>query len=86
MSIPIAQQREAESAASKYSRRWKVTLSAIAVLLGTGIVLRLAGLPVPAWVLVVTGAALAFVFIFPALGGRMQEPEGSPFKKAPWGF
>ncbi len=86
MSTTNARDRDARSAAFNASQRWKFMLAAIATLLGIGILLRLAGLPVPAWVLVAAGAALAFVFILPAVGGRMHEPEGSPFKKAPWGF
>lgn len=86
MSTPNEQDRDAGRAAFKRSQRWKFTLSAIAALLGVGLLLRSAGFAVPAWVLVAAGAALAFVFILPALGGRMHEPEGSPFKKAPWGF
>jgi hypothetical protein len=86
MSTPNEQAREAGGAASKASLRWRFALASIAALLGIGILLRLAGVPVPAWVLVATGAALAFVFILPAFGGRMHEPEDSPFKKAPWGF
>jgi len=86
MSTPNEQLRDTERASSKVTHNWKFALSAIGALLGIGILLRLAGLPVPAWVLVGTGAVLAFVFILPALGGRMHEPEDSPFKKAPWGF
>jgi hypothetical protein len=83
MSTPIEQDRDAEGAASKESHIWKFALSAIAALLGIGILLRSSGLPIPTWVLVATGATLAFVFILPALGGRMHEPKDSPFKKAP---
>jgi Flp pilus assembly protein TadB len=85
MSPPSEQGRDAGQAASKTSRRRKFWLLALAALLGTGILLRFAGVPLPAWILVVAGAALAFVFMLPAIGGRMQEPEDSPFKKVPWG-
>ena len=61
-------------------------LAALAMSLGLGIVTRYAGLLVPGWFLVVTGPALAFVTVLPALGGRMHEPQDSPFKKAPWRF
>jgi hypothetical protein len=86
MSAPNEQDRDARGVASKTSNNWAFALSAIAALLGIAVLMRLAGGPVPAWVLVAAGAALAFVFILPALGGRMHEPEDSPFKKAPWGF
>jgi len=86
VSTPNKQSQVASQASPTASYSWKIALRAIGALLGMGILLRLAGLPVPVWVLVATGAALAFVFILPALGGRMQEPEGSPFKKASWGF
>jgi hypothetical protein len=86
MSTPNEQVQDTERASSKASHNWKSALSALGALLGVGIVLRLAGLPVPAWVLVATAAVLAFVFILPALGGRMHEPESSAFKKAPWRF
>lgn len=86
MSTPDEQYHDAGGGAATASHRWRSALSTMAALLGLGIVLRLAGLPVPPWVLVAAGAALAFVFVLPALGGRMHEPEDSPFRKAPWGF
>ena len=86
MSTPNEPDRIAGRAASRESRGWKFALFALAAMLVIGILLRLAGLPIPAWVLAAIVAALAFVILVPALGGRMHEPEGSPFKKAPWGF
>ena len=86
MIAPNEQDRDARRDASKQSRNWKFTLAALAAVLCGGIVLRMAGLSIPAWILVALGAALAFVFILPARGGRMHEPEGTAFKKAPWGF
>jgi hypothetical protein len=62
-----------------------IALAALAALLCTGILLRMAGVLLPAWALMAVAAALAFVFLLPAMGARMQEPEGSPLKKAPWG-
>ena len=78
--------REGAQSAPAGQTLWWVSLAGIATLLGLGALLRLAGFPVPAWALVTAGALMAFVYILPAIGGRMQEPKDSPFKKAPWGF
>jgi hypothetical protein len=86
MSTPSERNPEVAQGAPKRETLWKVALAGMATLLGIEVLLRLAGIPVPAWVLVATGAVLAFLFILPAIGGRMDEPESSPFKKAPWGF
>ena len=85
MDTPNEQGRSARGAAAKLMRAWKVGLWAIAVLLAAGILLRSLGVPVPPWLLAAAGAALAFVVILPALGGRLHEPKDSPFKQAPWG-
>jgi Flp pilus assembly protein TadB len=86
MSTPSEHLQHSERASSRASHHWALALFALGALLIIGLLLRLAGLPVPAWALLVTAALLVFVFILPALGGRMHEPEGSPLKKAPWGF
>jgi hypothetical protein len=85
MRKPHEQVQDAVQPKSKNSRWRSLALSATAALLCAGILLRLAGVAAPAWALLAAGAALAFVFILPALGGRMQEPADSPFKKVPWG-
>ncbi len=85
MRKPHGQVQAAVQPESKNSRWRSLALSAAAALLCAGILLRLAGVAVPTWALLAAGAALAFVFILPALGGRMQEPADSPFKKVPWG-
>jgi hypothetical protein len=86
MRKPLWQVQDADQPESRNARYRRLALLAITALLCAGILLRLAGVAVPAWALLVAGAALAFVFILPALGGRMHEPEDSPFKKVPWGF
>jgi hypothetical protein len=86
MSPPTEPDLETGRVTSNESHNWKFALSALSALLGIGILLRSVGVPLPAWVLVATGAALAFVFVLPALGGRLNEPDDSPLKKAPWGF
>ena len=85
MRKPDEQVQGAAQPESNRSRRRRHALSSLAALLCVGVLLRLGGFPVPAWALLVAGAALALVFILPALGGRMREPEDSAFKKVPWG-
>lgn len=85
MRKPHEQAQDTDQPESKMARYRRLALSAITALLCAGILLRLAGVAVPTWALLAAGAALAFVFILPALGGRMQEPADSPFKKVPWG-
>jgi hypothetical protein len=85
MNKPNEQGRDAMTIAS---RKWGgrgMAMAALAALLCAGVVLRMAGVVVPTWALMGVAAALAFVFLLPAMGARMQEPEGSPLKKAPWG-
>jgi di/tricarboxylate transporter len=82
---PDEQVQVAAQPESKSSRRRRLALSSLAALLCVGVLLRLGGFPVPAWALLVAGAAQALVLILPALGGRMHEPEDSAFKKVPWG-
>ena len=85
MRKPHEQAQDADQPESRNARYRKLALSAITGLLCAGILLRSAGVAVPSWALLAAGAALAFVFILPALGGRMHEPEDSAFKKVPWG-
>lgn len=86
MRKPHEQVQAADQPESKMARYRRLALSAITAVLCVGILLRLAGVAVPAWSLLAVGTTLGFVFILPALGGRMHEPEDSPFKKVPWGF
>ena len=85
MRKPDEQVQVAAQPESKSSRRRRHALSSLAALLCVGVLLRSGGFPVPAWALLVAGAALALVFILPTLGGRMREPEDSAFKTVPWG-
>jgi hypothetical protein len=50
-----------------------------------GVVMRRVGLPHWGWVVCVSGGALAFLFLLPAMGARSREPSDSPSRRVHWG-
>ena len=50
-----------------------------------GIVMRWIGVAYSGWVISLSGALLVFLFLLPAMGGRMREPPDSAYRRAPWG-
>jgi len=56
-----------------------------ALTLPVGLAMRWVGMPGSGWVIGLSGAALVFLFLLPAMGARSQEPADSPLRRAHWG-